>query len=363
MPNLGCGTVFALTTDVRGKLTILQVLHTFSFNVSGSGDGDLPGGLTFDGVTDNLYGTTQVGGDAICNGGLGCGTIYMLKGPLLGGARPKEVILHTFEGTDGIGPYGRLLIDDHSGTIYGTTYGGGDSGHGAIFRLAPNSKRTKWAFTLLYSFAGSPDGAYPAAPLAMDSRGNLYATTKLGGSARNSRRERGTAYELSSDRHTESVLFDFRDDLTGQYPTTGLTVDATGTLYGANAGTCRKNAPCANVFALVPSLNGWIEQILHTFTDEDGSLPGGDALAMDSTGDLFGTTFFGGSGENGAVYEMKRNGNAFTFTPLSDFCSQGGSCPDGEQPFGVSLDPSGNLYGTTVEGGAGGLGEVFMLAP
>src|SRR5205823_940721 len=204
----GCGVVFALTADSNRKLTTFTRLHIFEFNMKGGEDGDGGGNVVLDGA-GSLYGTAQMGGDPNCAGTLGCGIVYMLEAPLLGKAKPKEQILHVFENSDGLGPYGRLLIDGSSGALYGATYGGGTNGLGTVFKLAPNANKTKWEFSVLYNFQQSPDGYSPTASLIMDSQNRLYGTTRYGGKGENP--GFGTVFSLRpvNGGWKEHTLFDF----------------------------------------------------------------------------------------------------------------------------------------------------------
>ena len=155
-----CGVVFKVTP--AGAET---VLYTFS----GGGDGGNPfAGLIRD-PAGNLYGTTQYGGATGCYGN-GCGVVFKLD------TNNVETVLHTFSGgVDGANPYG-TLIRDPAGNLYGTTYNGGNLGHGVVFKLDTNNTET-----LLYTFAGGADGAYPRGSLLRTRSGDLYGTTVGGG--------------------------------------------------------------------------------------------------------------------------------------------------------------------------------------
>jgi uncharacterized repeat protein (TIGR03803 family) len=152
----GYGTVFKL--DTTGEVT---VLHSFTFRP----DGAFPvAGLIRD-KEGNLYGTTESGGAPGC-----FGTVFKVD------ATGKETVLHSFPGTpDGLLPLAGLIMDKE-GNLYGTTYDGGDSGVGTVFKLGVTGKET-----VLYSFTGGADGGFPLASLVRDKEGNLYATTFLGG--------------------------------------------------------------------------------------------------------------------------------------------------------------------------------------
>jgi uncharacterized repeat protein (TIGR03803 family) len=144
--------------DPKGKLSLL---HSFA----GTPDGVNPlAGLLRD-AAGNLYGTTYYGGT---NGGFG--TVFKLN------TKGKLTLLHSFAGLPvGQNPYSRL-IRDSAGNLYGTTFYGGTTGYGSVFKLDTAGK-----LTVLHSFKDAPDGAHPIAGLVLDKAGNLYGTTSDGG--------------------------------------------------------------------------------------------------------------------------------------------------------------------------------------
>ena len=152
----GDGTVFKLT-----PLGTETVLHSFT---GGTGDGSSPYGSVVEGGDGNFYGTTQTGGSG------GHGTVYQLTP---GGV---ETVLYSFGGgtSDGADPYAGL-IQAGDGNFYGTTYSGGASNDGTVYRITPSGTET-----VVHSFSGS-DGANPKASLVLGSDGNLYGTTFYGG--------------------------------------------------------------------------------------------------------------------------------------------------------------------------------------
>jgi len=181
---LGCGVIFALHPLAGGGWQEI-VLHRFG----GGRDGDDPsGGLVI--RADALYGTTQDGGSAGCEYELGCGAVFELaRNP---GGPPRETILETFDGRgDGLSPEGGLVFD-RKGNAYGATaFGGlGPCDCGVVYKLTPQANGP-WKYTTLHTFHGS-DGVQPTAGLTIDSRGNLYGTTVLGGL-----NGAGVVYEIS----------------------------------------------------------------------------------------------------------------------------------------------------------------------
>ena len=200
------GTVFML-----GRNREETVLHSFT-----GADGRFPysyGGLIRD-ANGNFYGTSLAGGAS------DQGVVFKLN------AAGREIILHTFTGgTDGGYPYAGLVMDE-KGNLYGTTYMGGASGQGTIFRVTQGGKET-----VLYSFTGAADGGNPAARLLRDKKGNFFGTTYYGGASNS-----GVVFKLDKN-HNLTVLhsLDYAND--GGYPTARLIRDANGNLYGtASAG-------------------------------------------------------------------------------------------------------------------------------
>jgi uncharacterized repeat protein (TIGR03803 family) len=335
----GCGTVFKLTPS--GTETVL-------YSFTGAPDGEEPdAGLTAD-ASGNLYGSTYSGGSpSPCyNYGSsrspGCGTVFEVT------PSGTETVLHSFTGdygSDGQYPYAPLIVDA-SGNFYGTTYSGG-AGYGTVFKVTPS--RTE---TILHSFTGA-DGAYPFYGLTADGSGNLYGTTPFGGTNWYG----GTVFKLTPSG-TETVLHSFTGAPDGEEPSNSLIVHASGNLYGTTryggAGSCViQFGGCGTVFNLSPS---GTETVLYSFTDPpDGVSPYG--LIADAAGNLYGTTAGGGANVYyGTVFKLTPSG---TETVLYSFT--GGS--DGSGPLGTLIaDASGNLYGTTISGGANGYGTVFKLS-
>ena len=215
--------------------------------------------------------------------------------------------------------------------------------------------------TLLHTF-NNTDGDEPIASLISDGSGNLYGTTFYGGA-----NGVGTVYELkrSSRGWSEKVLHSFNiDQVDGYFTTASLVFDNAGNIYGTTflGGT----ADAGTVFQLSPSGGGWTEKVLHSFLNDstDGGFPRG-AVIVDAAGNLYGTTTNGGPSNDGIVYELSPNPDgSWTETVLYEF-----SGTDGANPFGPLLfDAAGNLYGTTSAGGGStsrckfGCGTVFQLS-
>jgi uncharacterized repeat protein (TIGR03803 family) len=214
--------------------------------------------------------------------------------------------------------------------------------------------------SVLYSFQGGLDGTQPVAGLIADKAGNLYGTTAFGGAA-----DSGTIYELtySAGLWTETVLYSFQGGTDGAYPFSTLVLDESGNLYGTTLAGGTGCSICGTVFRLSRHGGTWTETLLHSFSGLDGANPFG-GLLRDSAGNLFGTTNSGGTGFEGTVYKLTaqddRRKGPWPETVLYSFAGE----VDGGLPLSdVVQDRSGRLYGTTTAGGADGFGVVFQLTP
>jgi hypothetical protein len=269
----------------------------------------------------------------------------------------KFSLLHTFAGgKDGVQPQGPLALDP-AGNLYGTTFTGGNYDAGIAYQLAP-TKNGAWKESAVHTFTGCQDGA-GAAGLALDTKGNLFGTTALGG-LQCSPSGNGVVFELSrvsGSDWKENALHLFTDGADGGDPD-GILLSS-GTVYGTAAiggkrTYCREG--CGLVFRLAPDSNGvWVETVLHDFNGGNGLFPG--ALLFDNAGNLYGTTDSGGSG-TGLVFELTPDVN-WSETVLYQF--SGGT--DGGGPAGpIVFDRAGNLYGTA-DGGTAAKGVVFEVTP
>ncbi|MBZ5587017.1 MAG: hypothetical protein LAO05_00460 [Acidobacteriia bacterium] len=322
------GTVFKVKTDGTG----FTVLHSFA---GGSSDGANPyAGLILDGAA-NLYGTTYYGGAS------GYGTVFKVKTD--GSA---FAILHgfTWGPADGVNPYAGLLLDNAS-NLYGTTHEGGASNDGTVFKVKTNGT----GFAVLHGFTGAVDGARPAASLILDSAGNLYGTTFTGGASDN-----GAVFKVKSDGSGFAVLHSFAWAASdGANPEAALILDSAGNLYG----TTQYGGPSNDGTVFKVKTDGTNFAILHGFTwaPAEGAYP--DAhLILDGAGNLYGTTKHGGASDNGTVFKVKTDGTGFAV--LHSFAGTTlGAGPEGS----LILDSAGDLYGTTSRGGASDDGTVFKV--
>src|SRR5437763_7920235 len=256
-------------------------------------------------------------------------------------------VLYSFNGTPDAANAYASLIHDAAGNLYGTSYGGGAHGQGAVFQV-----NTSGIETLLYSFTGGSDGGHPLAPLLRDQSGNFYGTASTGGSGACSG-GCGVVFKIDATG-SETVLYSFQGNADGFTPESGLIRDSAGNFYGTTAGG--GSFGVGTVFKLDSAGK---ETVLLNFTGSNGSGPSG--LLRDTAGNLYGTTLSGGGGACtggcGLVYKLDASGNQ---TILYNF--NGGS--DGAVPTATLVrDSAGNLYSTTLEGGTTGYGTVFRLDP
>ena len=366
------GVVFSLTKVRRKwKFKTLRVL-------SGK-NGSFPLGPLMMDVSGNLYGGTIAGGTH------GQGTAYELT-PATG--KWTVTVLHQFcadggsQCTDGAEPYGGLTyagaasgaLYDGVSPLYGTTRigGGNNTNSGTVFQLTPPG--TKWKEAVLYSFCsvlGCTDGELNQDPLIADEAGNLYGATVAGGA-----HEGGAIVKLTPNRRktkwTESVLHDLvcqpgpGNCPDGQDIDGAMIFDSSGNLFGVaqNGGSgpnCGLSQGCG---ALVQIASGGSYSVLYNFCGQsncsDGTGPRA-GMIMDGSGHLFGVTESGGGGggSSGTVFEW----DGASLHTLYAFCTQA-NCSDGSEPIGaIAMDDAGDIFGTTLTGGANGAGTVFELVP
>jgi hypothetical protein len=251
-----CGTVFELSPPkTNGGKWKEKVLYSFK---SGTDGANPNGGLTFD-SKGAIYGTTSWGGSTTncVNGGfVGCGTAFNLMLSGKSGGAWDEKVLHRFKGgaEDGAGPLGSLRFSNNGG-LCGTTAGAGPKGAGTVFELRSTGNPGRpWSETLLHAFdLGGEGGATPGGGVTFDSQGNVY-----GGNGSEGAYFSGTVYRLKplpaqAEHWSYSVLYSFRGAPDAAFPTGPLVLGSTGNIYGAtrsggSSQTCRGG--CGTVFEL-----------------------------------------------------------------------------------------------------------------
>jgi uncharacterized repeat protein (TIGR03803 family) len=374
-----------------------QVLHDFTGHLDG---GTPPYTLAQDSA-GRFYGTAAQGG---LNG---TGVVFRFQRQ---NANWILTPLYDFSDQDGQPGWGVTLAPN--GTIYtvasyASVLGGpcGTAIHIQPSATNPPVVPSYWKETALRTYVKSQEGC-PTGNLLLDSAGNLYGVTQSGGPhgwgsvfeltnnsgtwtetilyafqglddggnpysgliADSAGNLYGTTYAAGANRQgivfelkhsggswTEQVLYTFQGGNDGGQPVAGLIFDNAGNLYGATSSWGSRGGGV--VFKLVPSGGSWTYSVLTTFTGSDGPVA---SVTMDASGNLYGTTFMDDSFGYGSVFKLTPSGNGWTYTDLHDFT--GGT--DGGYPGGgVLLDSSGNLYGTAVTGGADGLGVLYEITP
>jgi uncharacterized repeat protein (TIGR03803 family) len=344
--------VFATLLLIVAPLAQAQTLTVlYSFDTQ-PGDGNFAeAGLIFD-SNGNLYGTTASGG--AYHGG----TVFELT------AGGTEKVLHSFGSQpDGTSPYASVIFDD-AGNLYGTTAFAGSYrcsnayDCGTVFELkADGTEKVLHSFGNPYGYDGAKgDGTDPMAGLIFDSAGNLYGTTVYGGDLKCGGFGCGTVFKLTpkgKGNFKEKVLYRFGSHTgDGQSPSASLIFDNAGNLYGTTFDG--GSYGYGTVFELTAAGE---EKVLYSFGRYKGDgLHPGASLIFDNAGNLYSTAFYGGANDNGAVFELMADG---TEKILYSFSNGPG---DGAYPVGgVIFDTNGNLYGTTSSGGAYYAGTVFEL--
>ena len=337
----GGGTVYAfapaatLTTVASFKGP--QGLYPFSRVVQD------PGGI--------LYGTTNNGGTG-SSCAKGCGTVYKI-------ANGKLTVLHSFISSDGVTPQGGV-VRGFDGNLYGTTYSGGSGDGGTIFKVTPAG-----TFSILYNFNATSGGYNPYSGLVQATDGNLYGTTFRGGAT-----NAGTIFRITLSG-TFTVLHDFctigLPCADGGNSTAPLMQGSDGNLYGVtnryDSDFC-VNGPylgCGVVFKI--TLGGNLTP-LHAFDGTDGGNPT-SGLTEGTDGNFYGVTAYYGGNTTcinngcGTVFSVTPAG---VLTTLHTFCTDDG-CADGMTPVGTLVqDTDGSFYGTTTGGGSGGAGTIYNIA-
>jgi len=346
--SMGLGTVYKLSFDSVSDNWTFAVLHDFC-TAANCTDGSTPSGSLIIDVKGNLYGTAYKGGST--NHGL----VYELT------AKGKFKVLYSFcpDGqtcADGGYPSGALT---YAGAVSGVPYDGvsplygtmGINSTGEIFELTPG-ERSKWNEANIFNFGSEfcySDG------VSLDVSGNLFGATEYCGDD-----NAGMAFVLSpgDEGWVRTAQFSFCFSCYEGNTVKGtLLKDDNGNLYGATEFGGLYGM--GTLFRLTPAGDSFKLKTLRSLKPKDGTWPTG-GLTMDASGNLFGTTYGQGRGRAASVFEVS---GGTTFHVIYSFCLKDG-CAAGARPLaGLALDKAGNLYGTTPLGGAYGFGTVFELSP
>jgi hypothetical protein len=350
--GIGCGTVFKLAHRTGGW--VFSSLYAFT----GYADGANPVGSLTIAPDGSIYGTTDAGGHENCRDtwGDGCGTVFHLQPQPTFCASfscswNKTVLYQFTGGSNGNDPLAGVVLDG-AGNLYGTLYQGGASQLGAAYEVSRSG--SSWVESTIHSFGGRADGADPMSGLIFDGSGNLYGTTEFGGGAGGCTDGGcGTVFQLtpSASGWSANVIYNFP----GGYniPSGGLVFDPQGNLYGTFYDGI------TGAFELSPSNGTWTFSLLYS-NESGGTALFSSTLARDTVGNFYGTSEIGGNSPPnceygcGFVYKLTPSGSGWSFTQLYAFTGGAdGAFPDG----GVALDASGNIYGTTFAGGTNQCGS------
>ena len=344
---------YAIAQDVPRPSVQHTILHSF-----GGPDGAGPSYGVIAGSKGVFYGSTIFGG----NGGL----VFKL---IPGKSGYKETVITTLNGTtDGDHPQG--IVADAHGALYGGTLTGGNNtcafGCGTVFKLTPHG--SGFRKNIIYRFGGGSDAQQVVGIVVVDRKGAVYGATQFGGTFNN-----GAVFKLTPAKsgYTESVLYSFPGGSGGSLPQAGLAIDSQGTLYGTTyyggAGSC--GAGCGTIFRIRRVKIGYKEDILYSFQGgADGAQPYA-ALSIDpNTGDIYGTTEYGGTKGIGTAFKLTRKGSGYVESILHSFDCGGYGNPTACLPIApLLLMPDGSLYGSLSLGGGGcsgiGCGAIFKLTP
>ncbi|HTS09268.1 MAG TPA: choice-of-anchor tandem repeat GloVer-containing protein [Candidatus Eisenbacteria bacterium] len=374
------GTAFEITPN--GGQWTEKVLYNFCHPGMHCSDGSEPiSKLTFDSA-GNLYGTASQGGlYSEPNSGIGNGVVFELT-PQQDGTWTETVLYNFQGGWDGDYPQGGSLLFDKDGSLYGTTLGGGGTGefgfgNGTIFELSPASSG-QWTeqvlavFCFLAGFCGEGEGANPQDGLVFDSSGNLFGVTRIGPPKFGEGLPAygyGTVFELgptSSDYWSQSWPYNFQSGpADGATPMGGLAIDSSGAFYGTTSagGNSTLSPDSGTVFKLALGTDGkWHESVLYNFCAlpvcADGSHPT-TGVVFDQSGNLYGTTMNGGTLDAGVVFKLEPQPDG-TWKESTLYTFQGADT--GQGPVGLTIGSSGNLF-VVAAGGSTGRGIILELTP
>jgi uncharacterized repeat protein (TIGR03803 family) len=323
---------------------------TVLYSFTGGLDGAQPyKGVTLDSHGD-LYGTAVTGGTGGCEGG--CGVVYKLTHAR---GHWTQSVIHSFTGgSDGGGP-GSPVVFDKQGNLFGTTPTGGAIGVGTIYALRPKKDGT-WKLAVIHTFTGGNDGAGGSAGrLLFDNKGNIYGVATSGGAHGS-----GTAYQLSPAQNGKwklKTLYAFKGQPDAGFPYGGLTSDSSGNLYGTTYYDGKNDIGA--IYQLSQVAGKWKETVLHSFAGGSDGKESLSTMVSDAAGNLYGTTIEGGSGcDCGTIFKLAAGTRKYSVV----YRFQG--APDGAYLYaGMVPDSAGRFYGITLQGGSAHVGTIFKFVP
>jgi hypothetical protein len=355
------GVAFALVPN--GSSWLYQVIYSFCSQLRCT-DGASPKTGLIEDIHSNFYGTT-------IDDSTHAGTVFKLS---FNGGTWTLTQLYVFcqaaGCTDGRQPNATLTYKgaasgaayDGTSPLYGTTQNGGSTLGGVVFQLTPTASGP-WTQTVLDDLCRTCGTGYtPASGAIMDNAGDLFVNTTSGGGA-----DKGTVIELSQKKGkwTATQIYSFctaKKCKDGNDPSGPMAIDAKGDLIGSTLSGGKKDGGV--LFDLAGKGKKWKEQVLYSFcgkkTCPDGAEPVG--VSLDDAGNVIGAAQSGGNAsQDGTAFSF----NAGTLDTLYQFCQDADTCADGSQPASPPIaDGSGNLFGTTYQGGSGsGGGVIYQITP
>ncbi len=348
---------FAILCGVLQSGSLLNASYTFNpiFGFYSGPGGACPNGKALLVAPGQIYGTTYYGGTT------DNGIVYKLQ--LNNDGSFSETVIYSFTGgADGGNPTAGLKMDAN-GALYGTasTANGGQA-TGVVFQLVPPvAPATTWTYNVIHSFGGNNDGADPNSSLIVGKNGSFWGTTVKGGTS-----GQGTVFQVTppaapGGMWTENVLYSFTGGADGGQPYAELAADSSNNLFGTAYTGGASNS--GTVFKLAPPAKGkpaWTESTIYTFKGgADGLNPLG-GLVLTPTGALIGTTYLSdNSNGDGVIFELTPSGTGYKQSVLITFDGTNGANPSDT----LVPDLKGNFYGSTGGAQAGTAGNLFKLTP
>lgn len=342
--SFGCGTVDKFTPTTTGLWHEATLWSFTCFR-----DGKNPhGGVTLD-AQGNIYGTTVSGGTAPCAGD-GCGTIFRINAMGL-------QTLYDFKGlADGFGPGGAVVLDK-AGNLYGSTPDGGAHHVGVVYQLSHSG--LGWTLKVIHAFTGGTDGGVGSlGPLLVDASGDILGIAELGGA-----HGAGVVFKITpgtGGTFAYHTIYAFKGMPDAAFPYGGVIEDSAGEIFGTTYFGGKSGNGAVYELQPGPGSPAYTERVLHSFAGgTDGANPT-TTLVFDRVGDLFGTTSAGGNTCGcGTIFRISHLTGIYSIPHRF-----GAAMSDGAYPYyGLTPDPSGKLFTSTVAGGTHSQGTLYGIIP